>query len=193
MNFLERLKEKLVREHEIEAQRVKQETTRQEVDRNMQLQKEADEKAYHELRKRQAEAIRQDSGVNILVGKLRDIIGGKTYGRGVPNSATDPDSICDGIVWDRIKVGTGSVVVGSWEPEGTPPQREDVDIFEDKFLVVESQPEGNIIFHGKRDLLVQETKWRNNDGMLEDALEQTYNNPGTIRDHGIPRSGYSDM
>lgn len=87
-----------------------------------------------------------------------------------PIVPTDVDSVFDEASWDKktIKEGVRGPY-GLW------------DNIECRLLVIETCPDGNLIFHAGKRKTITEQEWRNNKGILDHALEQAFNNPKVHR------------
>jgi len=195
MGLVERLKQekaeeaaKVLHEQQLKAQQKAEE-----------LQAEAIERDRRAQRKQQAERFREESGVGSLIQEVKEIVSGSGYEKidikGVLN-LEDPDSAYDFIVWGstvirigkeepyvyELEKGTGRRISTWGEPYvyrlGTSTGRRRLVDYDGKFIVVESQPNGNILFHGneKTEVLVQD--WKNNKSVLGSALEKSYDSPG---------------
>lgn len=174
MAFLERLKQQqaaeLASEHQVRTQQLAEIEAKRQAD--------VAEKEFHEQRRQQAKAVYRDSGAQHLLEELRRLTGHGGGGVGEDPPNIDPDSVCESVVWDRRKIGTQFLQTHGAGPDGFPPGGEYFDVFEVKFIEVVSQPEGNIIFHANRDIIVSKQEWKNSKDILERSLEQSYNNPG---------------
>lgn len=197
MNLFERLKRQFIQEREAEYQRAQQKFDRQVAERQAQQQKELDGKAQHELRREKAEAIRQESGIDVLMRRFYEVVEGESYPMVYPSTGRLPAldrpkdlaGAYDGVEWGLKYVGqvAGQSQMNAEGRSWYVPVW--VDIHERKFIVTESRPDGNIVFHAAKDLLVLEPTWRKNRSILEDVLEQSFNNPGLRRFH-IPPTRY---
>lgn len=205
MGFVERLRQQKETETLVRGQREAELVRKRDAEEAVREQKEAREREFHTQRKQQAEAYLQESGIESLISEVGKIIGG-SYGwvgdppwsrrfgggqlssatsdwRRLPTSATDPDSVSIGIVWDELQKGTKSAPI----PTGVSREygkMEQWSEFEGKFFAVETHPDGNIIFHARRDITVPEQKWRSDKGVVDAALEQAYNSPRTQKYNG---------
>lgn len=205
MGFIERLRQQKEADALAITQREAELGRRREAEEAVRQQREAQERELHIQRKQRAEAYFQESGIESLISELGKIIGG-SYGwvgdspwsrrhgggqlssatsdwRRLPTLATDPDSVSIGIVWDELQKGTKSAPIpkGVSREHGTMEQWSE---FEGKFFAVETLPDGNIIFHTRRDITVPEQKWRIDKGVVDAALEQAFNSPRTQKYNG---------
>lgn len=147
--------------------------------------KRAAEIALHGRRRLQAGTVYKDSGVIILVRELRKFLGlFDVYGAGQHNSSYDPDSVCQAIKWDERKTGVEVVYLLATREEFAREKR--MDRYEAKFIMVESQPDGNIVFHAAGATTVSEQEWKDNKDALGFALVRAYKNPAITVRYGPP-------
>lgn len=107
----------------------------------------------------------------------------------VPDLATDPDSASIGFLREVKKIRSYDAEVRERSDHGS---REKWDIFEGKYFAVENRPDGIVIFHARRDITVPESKWRSSKDVLEESLEQAYNNPRIQKFNGHTTTYYPD-
>ena len=89
-----------------------------------------------------------------------------------PIKPTDPDSLFDIILWDfkgLVGIRSGRERKGWWEEA------------EQKFLAVESRPDGNILFHARKSITKSKQEWRASSGILDKTLEEAFYNPRIYR------------
>lgn len=79
---------------------------------------------------------------------------------------TDQDSIFDMAIWDMKYLGSRSKGDKYWEEA------------EQKFLAVETRPDGNVVFHARNNVTKSGRDWGTNKAILDKALEQAFYNPG---------------
>lgn len=171
MRFIERLKEE---EKQIKA--------RQKAEEEEGLRRRVAEEERSKQRTKQAERFREESRVGLLVTELGKIL--KTSGRLSRESrrqggsktdlglATDlinqrdPDSVFDLVAWDKKEGGR-------------------YNGYAENYIVVESCPDGSIVFHGGwykssfESTTIQPTEWRtqNKEQIFNEALEKAFKNP----------------
>lgn len=200
MGFIEDLRQ--IKEAEVLASRQQarvKEIARQ-AEEAAQLQRKAQEDNFREQLRKQAKAYYDESSVSDLFYRLSDVLHGEVcFERGtmystpfcelvnLPVSREDPDSIIPKFLrWDVADMG--ETMVGGCRR------------FIGKCIVIETCPDGTIIFHGNNTAPISElrlgpvvlrkanpgaqgftklplTVWRNNLGILEDSLEKAYNHP----------------
>lgn len=171
MGFVERLKQYEAAEALVDSQREAELNRRREV-----------EIEFHELRREQAKTVQQDSGVNILIQDFRNFLGLRVvYDSGADqrNSNCDPDSAYQAVKWDERKIYTH--VLYSAGSRSYEPREGRMDEYKGKFIMIESQPGGNIVFYANGTITVSEQEWKNSKDTLELALVQSYKNPRIIQ------------
>lgn len=210
MGFIERLKQERATEWAAMQERYSRETNTKQAEEAVRQQREAREREFHKQRRQQAEAYLKESGIEPLITELGKIFGNtgntgtRSWGRldsgrlqsdwftaynKVPDLATDPDSASIGFLRDVKRIGSYDGEVRERSDHGS---RESWDIFEGKYFAVENRPDGIVIFHAKRDITVPEPKWKNNKGILEEALEQACNNSRIQKYNGHTTTYYPD-
>lgn len=196
MGFIERLKQQKLADAHTNFQQQEEIRRKARAEETEQKQRETHEREFHRQRRAQAQNYFQESQVEALITELAEIIQGKcrgypTSGRynyvwtdapdftkgQLPSLAKDPDSVSFGVVWNTVKKGGKSRSIPFGDQAREHGSIEKWDELEGKFIEVETQPNGNIIFHTRRDIIVPEPKWKTSRDILEDALEQAYNNP----------------
>lgn len=195
MGFIERLRQERIAEWGAIQERYSREAAAEQTDKVAREQRETQERELHAQRRQQAETYLQECGIEHLIAELGKIFGytGNMGTRGwgrldsgrlqsdwftaynkVPDLATDTDSVSIGFLREVKKIGSYDAEVRKRSDHGS---REKWDIFEGKYFAVENRPDGIVIFHAKRDITVPESKWKNNKDIIEETLEQAYNNP----------------
>lgn len=174
MDFTERL-----RQETAEALNEQQLKAQQEAEEKERLESEAAiEKEQHSERRQQAEDFREESGVSVAIKKLGEFL--KYSGRGSSNTdlgnivhytPVDPDSVFDSVEWDKEEKHHYSNSPGYG---GSPSP-----FFSEKFFVVETCPDGRIMF-GRGRTTIQVEEWRSKKRDIFDAaLEEAFRNPYT--------------
>lgn len=143
------------------------------------------ERVLHERRRQQARIVQQDSGVYILVRDFRSFLleSFRNIG-GDQRNSWDPDSACQGVEWDERKTGVEVVYLLATREEFAREKR--MDRYKAKFIMIESQPDGNIIFHAAGVTTVSEQEWKDNKDALGLALARAYKNPAITVRYGPP-------
>lgn len=211
LGFIERLRQQKAVEYATEQEIHSIAAAKERAEEATRQQREAQEREFHRQKRLQAETYLQECGIEHLIAELGKILGNTgdmgTRGWGrldsgrldsdwftgynkVPDLATDPDSTSIGFLRDVKKIGN---YVGDVRERSHHGSRETWDIFEGKYFAVENRPDGIVIFHARRDITVPEPKWRNNIHILEDALEQAYNNPRIQKFNGHTMEYYPDI
>lgn len=85
-----------------------------------------------------------------------------------PISAIDQDSVFDIAMWD---------FKGLAGKRSSPGRKGDWEEAEQKFLAVESRPDGNIVFHARKSGIKSNQEWRISSDILDDTLEEAFSNP----------------
>lgn len=85
-----------------------------------------------------------------------------------PISAVDQDSVFDIAMWD---------FKGLAGKRSSPGRKGDWEKAEQKFLAVESRPDGNIVFHARKSGTKSKQEWRASSDILDKALEEAFCNP----------------
>ncbi|GEM_PF-5887561 len=152
-------------------------------------QKQIAEAVYHKQKREQSIAFRQESGVAVLMESLTPIL--RTAGRlaGSTHCGTffkgswdkgltpalqlnDTDSVYDRIAFDRKR---------SWEWltgfSYTHYDDRGHVIYRQKVLLVEVNPDGDVVFYGQQRITVTKQNWFVNKAVLENVLEQIFNKP----------------
>ena len=177
MGFIERLKEQALVDA-LKEQQIKLQSKTAERER---LQTKAAETEHRAQRKRQAENFRQESGVGAVVAELGEFF--KEFGRGSSSSdlgnivhytPVDHDSVFDSVEWDKEEKHHYSASAGWWFENS----HLHSTFFSEKYIVVETCPDGKIIFgRGRTTIQVKEWRGKNKRGIFDTALENEYNNP----------------
>lgn len=189
MGFLERLKQQQETEVLARSQQEAELRRKKGAEEEARQRREAQERAFHEGRRQKAASLWQESGVDVLLSELREIL--QVYGRLEASNdpdfhskfcgdssylqdelKKDPDSTTSAVFWDRRVIGHRTGAGSQW------------DECEGKFLVVEVLPEGSIIYHGKKDVIVPQAIWRDNKEAIEDQLEIAFKNSGLNKFRG---------
>lgn len=189
MGFIERLRQQKETTAQVSSLQAAELQRKREAEETERQQRTAQEKEYHQQRRLQAETFRQENGVGILVAELgrflvEEIFKGVSKGpdyeiKPPPRLAwdpvieitypsippTDPDSTVDIAIWDMKYLGHHSKGDKGWEEA------------EQKFLAVETKPDGNVVFHARKSVTKPEREWRINKDILDKALEEAFYNP----------------
>lgn len=197
MGFIERLRQEKDATAQLAQQLRASEIASGETRKQAEAQARARERELHQQRRQQANSFAQESGIINLLGEFRRIIGGEEESLSV-NLRRDEDSILLTTSWAykiyystydysgrrvlTTKVINTRVEAGS---EMTP------NSGSFKYLAAEFCPDGTIVFyHTKKvntllgskkivpiETTIAEIEWRNNPAILENTLEEAYNNP----------------
>lgn len=203
MGFIETLRQQKEADAQARNQREAELSRKRKIEDETRQQRETQEREYHQQRKQQAHAHFQESQAESLVTALAEVVQGHcrgypTSGRydsvwtskidqsqgQLPSLAKDSDSVSFGIIWDQVKNRSRSAPIPLGDHAREHGSMKKWDELEAKFIEVETQPDGDIIFHANRDIKVPVQKWKSNNTLIEDALEQAYNNPRHQRYNG---------
>ncbi len=211
MGFIERLRQQKEADAQARIQSEAELSRKRTIEEEARQQLETQEREYHQQRRQRAQALFQESQTESLVTALADVVQGSC--RGYPTSgrfdrvwtseidqsqgqlpalAKDSDSVSFGIIWDQVKKRSRSVPIPLGDHAREHGSMKKWDELEAKFIEVETQPDGDIIFHANRDIKVPGKKWKSNKTLIENALEQSYNNPRHQRYNGNFYSYYPD-
>lgn len=191
MGFIESLRQQKEVEARATQQKAHELAMAKQAEEAARQQREAQEEKFHNQRKQQAERFREESGVGAMVYELAKFMapptppsfgpldgrtvgyrsgsaGAEIYHNGFlqDRRPADPDSVFDTISWDKK-----SHYKKDYESE--------------KFISVETCPDGKIIFHagwfGSTTIPLEKWRSNNRESIFDSALEKAYNHPGTNR------------
>lgn len=165
MGFIEKLRQEKEARERAEAERRRLERERREITERECEQQVLADKQRHEVRRKQAEQFRNESGISTLIEELRTLIPGsnKYPGKWPFIRQSDEDSICDKVVWN-IKISERHEHTGN-------------------YIVSETLPDGTIKVHGGflDSSGIPRNIWSSNKAVLESALEKAYRHPGVYK------------
>lgn len=163
------------------------ERLRQEVDSVEQWRKRED--AFHRQRRDQAANFQLENGIGVLISEFSNLLKASSIPDfdlsyigvqrpvlpqkplfitgSLDESSLDPDSSLEIATWGKINLG---IRKGAGYKL--------FDLIQQMFLVVETRPDGNIIFHAYKKVTIPTKRWRNKKDVLELALEQSFRKPG---------------
>lgn len=186
MGFIERLRHQLETDTLARNQREIELRIKEEEGKAVRLQGETQVRAFHEKRRQEVASFWQESGIEVCLSEFRKLLlahdrlgyikpirndhticyDSPSLERSIDFKKKDPDSISSAVTWDKRNIGEGRRGDNTWDEN------------EWKFLVVEVLPEGDIIFHAKKDVILPVTRWRGDKDIIENSLEASFNNPG---------------
>lgn len=180
MGFIERLRQQQA-ESVLRQQQLK---TQQEAREREGHQREAAENERRAQRQRQAKDFYQESGVSNLLAELRAVLPSAINAYPV-TSQENSDSVCEGVAWDKVYNVTSKKGYSYYEN------------YSNKYITVETCPDGNIIFHGGLfgSTTVGPAVWRNNKSkemIFEKALEKAFSRPGVHRSSVYQDPGHAN-
>lgn len=179
MGFIERLRqEDAVKALKAEQLKALQKAREESLEREKRS-RETTERERHAKRREQAENFRKESGTSLVIDKLAEYLRSTESsirrGEEVSYSPKDPDSVDDKIKWgfeyhsySRTYDGYHNFEARSW--------------CDRKSIVVETCPDGTIVFHAGRGAAstIKLKEWRSpkKEQLFERALEKAFRNPG---------------
>lgn len=118
--------------------------------------------------------IREESGVELLVARLGEILEKDNVGKANLNQQRDNFYMVNhlGAPIDIDNVNSAVDVVTWREPRGV-----SGIVWPNRALAVESHPSGQILFHGARREDIEHRQWKSDAGVLSEALERAFNIP----------------
>lgn len=204
MGFIENLRHRLEAEMQAKQQREESLRLARQADETDRIQKEAREKERHDQRRRQAEAFNQESRMGMLLDELIELVkmdslkkSPKGIQRILPVTSRgsidqvsnydsdeiralqsaikprDPDSIYDVIRWDDGQVRVAKDYSSREAKRSGQGINQILHHFR-KFIGIETNPDGDIIFHHQSRQSIPRTAWKDNRDILEAALGEAY-------------------
>lgn len=165
-------------------------------------EREAAKKTLHKQKRDQAAALYQESGVGVLVQKLTEVLkedkrlvsydnlfsledhrSGVTPSE-LPVDTMDIDSMFNKLVFDwnqevNVTYPLERITRGVYPFTETSSERRKTKnyVYRKKVILVETRPDGNIVFHGAGQTAVSKSQWEKNREALEVAFKAAFDNP----------------